>query len=90
MNLNPQRRIDDASNLDTMLPSGHSVADAIAERFGRIRPARELIDWDEPDDDQDGFTVDDVSVGPPAYVCDQGAYYVETGSRPHGWISGPC
>ncbi len=81
MNLNPQRRIDDASNLDTMLPSGHSVADAIAERFGRVRPARELIDWDEPDDEDD-FVVDDVAV--------RGPYYVEADTRPYGWSSGPC
>lgn len=36
MDLNPRRRIPD--HLDTKLPSGRTVADAIAEQYGRVEP----------------------------------------------------
>lgn len=36
MDLNPRRRIPD--NLDTKLRSGKTVADAIAEQYGRVPP----------------------------------------------------
>lgn len=58
--------------------------------YGSGAPRAELVDWDEPDprvpdDDEDDFTLDDVSIG-PAYGCDGDRYYVEANSGP-GWTA---